>query len=389
MRPVTKGDPPNYPFHDEAAERALANAVTFDANSAVAIVYSRVIRKKQGPAITLKLSEIMGDLLDVTIKGGDFDNPQEKYVGRALENLKEALTRRYRGTGGINPGANPDLVAMIGNACSFCEQPLPNTYLDVEHRAAKSPYPTFYLWWWNFLLACTSCNSTKRDDPQRVTTIAWAGGGNPSENDLVEQIKTHYYWPDLNAGTFRAFRFQYQYDTDTIAPVDMGQAEYSSRDNVLWTHVGNTVTANVYQNGGMHNKVEVQCQMAPGANQKKIDTLKLTGLQKNDTERVALRTKAWLATCAQLKRIFDSVARVANVDKDAQFKDGWDALLVIARALGFYSTHLDILEETAFPAGVTSGAYANLGARFAHDTDPANNNDPLQTIPGTDYSQVP
>lgn len=68
--------------------------------------------------------------------------------------------------------AKPDLVARLGPYCSFCERPVV-TLLAVEHIQPKGlpAYAHLIGCWNNFLLACTNCNSTKRDkdvDPENV-----------------------------------------------------------------------------------------------------------------------------------------------------------------------------------------------------------------------------
>jgi uncharacterized protein (TIGR02646 family) len=93
------------------------------------------------------------------------------------------------------PGGNPrtfseytaargELIARIGEYCSFCESRV-NASLAVEHILPKSHHPEHELDWDNFLLACVNCNSTKGDQP----------------------INTgDYYWPDRD-NTVRAFTY--------------------------------------------------------------------------------------------------------------------------------------------------------------------------------------
>ena len=77
--------------------------------------------------------------------------------------------------------ARDDLIARLGDYCSFCGLSINNP--DVEHMTPKSLQPTLKEHWHNFLLACTWCNSTK---------------GN-KDTDALDP-----YWPDRD-NTFRAF----------------------------------------------------------------------------------------------------------------------------------------------------------------------------------------
>ena len=71
------------------------------------------------------------------------------------DNGNEKLLREHK-------KARPDLIARIGQYCSYCEMKLDAT-LDVEHVQPKKHHPDLRLEWNNFLLACKNCNSTKSD----------------------------------------------------------------------------------------------------------------------------------------------------------------------------------------------------------------------------------
>lgn len=58
--------------------------------------------------------------------------------------------------------ARPYLIDRIGEFCSYCNSKIPAS-LAVEHVVPKDPRPALALDWDNFLLACTNCNSTKKD----------------------------------------------------------------------------------------------------------------------------------------------------------------------------------------------------------------------------------
>ncbi len=80
--------------------------------------------------------------------------------------------------------ARGDLIARMGEYCSFCEMPL-GASLAVEHMQPKALYPALRLEWTNFLLACTNCNSTKGDQ---------------------DVVLNRFYWPDRD-NTARVFAY--------------------------------------------------------------------------------------------------------------------------------------------------------------------------------------
>jgi 5-methylcytosine-specific restriction endonuclease McrA len=82
--------------------------------------------------------------------------------------------------------ARPDLIKRLGDYCSFCELYLPNP--DVEHIRHKNNNPSLERQWDNFLLSCTSCNSTK-------------GIHIDTEADVERHL-----WPDRHS-TFCAFLY--------------------------------------------------------------------------------------------------------------------------------------------------------------------------------------
>lgn len=57
--------------------------------------------------------------------------------------------------------AKPDLIAAIGEYCSFCERRGFTSALDVEHIEHKDKHPDKEKLWDNFLLGCKNCNSIK------------------------------------------------------------------------------------------------------------------------------------------------------------------------------------------------------------------------------------
>lgn len=68
--------------------------------------------------------------------------------------------------------AAPYLRERLGRFCSYCERKIP-VNLAVEHVVPKSQKPALEKEWGNFLLACTNCNSQKRDKPVEPADYLW------------------------------------------------------------------------------------------------------------------------------------------------------------------------------------------------------------------------
>jgi len=70
---------------------------------------------------------------------------------------KGAAPRRYA----HHTDAKEDLIARLGNHCSYCEAPAHPTDLDVEHIYSQAGHARRKVNWDNFLLSCTICNNAK------------------------------------------------------------------------------------------------------------------------------------------------------------------------------------------------------------------------------------
>ncbi len=68
--------------------------------------------------------------------------------------------------------AAPDLVARLGQYCSYCERQI-ETHLAVEHVQPKSLVPALRTTWTNFLLGCVNCNSCKGSTAVTLTDCFW------------------------------------------------------------------------------------------------------------------------------------------------------------------------------------------------------------------------
>jgi hypothetical protein len=384
MRPVTKGNPTNYAFYTGPSETGYT--FTFVTNKPVAIVYNAIVGATTGPAVTFTVLKTMTELLNVSIKGYVFPNPRPGKVAKAKLSMQRSLANTYR-------TARPDLVAELGEFCSFCELPIADHLLPVEHRAPKSLYPTYTVWWWNFLLACRDCNSKKGNKPPRAEATGWTGSAAPTEEDLIAAIKAQYYWPDIDANTYRVISRTYRYDTNTVAPTTLGAADAASRANRLVSFTATTVRADVQDTGMMHNNTRVEVQIVRNGGNATIGdrTLGSTGINETTNGRCAQRTRVWLAICTELDNIMTTVGNVVGAGNKRQVFNGmWSTLLRAAVRAGFYSVWVDITEGYPFPAGMTTALLqADLGAQFVWDTNPANNASVDQVFRGVDVTQVP
>lgn len=59
----------------------------------------------------------------------------------------------------------------IGCYCSYCERPLPNSELPIEHVRPQSTNKEYTLCWNNLLLSCYTCNSHKDKCEQQLRNI--------------------------------------------------------------------------------------------------------------------------------------------------------------------------------------------------------------------------
>lgn len=102
--------------------------------------------------------------------------------------------------------ARGDLIARLGECCSYCEARLPAS-LAVEHVQPKSLNRELEVEWDNFLLGCTNCNSIKGD---RGIALA------------------DYYWPDTD-NTARAIAYLEEGIVDVETGLDDEQATRAQR----------------------------------------------------------------------------------------------------------------------------------------------------------------
>ncbi len=88
---------------------------------------------------------------------------------------KHGNPKRYR----QYQNARKDLIGRLGGYCSYCEMKL-DASLAVEHVQPKKHNPQLELSWFNFLLGCANCNSTKTDTNVNLADYLWPDEDNTS-----------------------------------------------------------------------------------------------------------------------------------------------------------------------------------------------------------------
>jgi hypothetical protein len=378
MRPVTKGPaPPAYPYATSAFLQT--QPAQFNANSAVARCYNN------GATYNTNLDQVQDHYLaNVTPPPSAFPFPQTQAIETKCRNRLEKRLEKIYTT------AKEPLFATIGTYCSFCETPIPGHILAVEHRAPKSLYPTVYLIWDNFTLACRDCNSIKLTQPPRATAQVWSGVPYVDEDTLIDAIKARFYWPDLSSRTYRNIRRRYYRRAGDANPELLTAAQVSARQNVLGPVAGNIVRGQIWNTAGtaLRPQRRVESRIEP-TSARGTRTAQLTGLDRTGTPRSCLRTLAWFSALTEYKSIRRTVRQTAAPDKDRIFRALWRASLRVAVREGFYSTWLDVFQNANWPAGVNQGGHASLGAKFVFDTNPANGGPRGQVFYGTNVTNLP
>jgi len=171
------------------------------------------------------------------------------------------------------------LIERIGLYCCYCEIRLPMG-LAVEHIQPQLLNPDLITEWNNFLLSCPSCNSRK------------------GKKDVNSENFNDYFWP----------------------------------------HCDNTLRAFVYENdrgpGVSIHLNETQQKTA-------LNTLKLTGLNFDPTDRQSVKDPRW-----QPRLEAWSLAKLAKLDLERDSADEMRKRIVeTAIAIGFWSVWMTVFQD--------------------------------------------
>ncbi len=178
--------------------------------------------------------------------------------------------------------AKEPLAANIGEYCSYCERPVSDAALAVEHIKAKglSKYERFRFTWSNFLLSCARCNGTD----------------NKGDKDVIYK-------------------------------------------NIHFPHKNNTMLSIEYGQGGL---VQVHSNLVVGSPeyQKAKALIDLVGLDKNPSHpRYKPKDKRWLRrdTAWLLAVKYEQKYQGGNIDLDS--------IIDLAVAQGFFSVWFTVFEN--------------------------------------------
>ena len=249
------------------------------------------------------------------------------------------------------------LTERLGAYCSYCETAVPGL-IEVEHVAPKAEYPTFSADWDNFLIACSPCNTSKREYPTRSELRNWRGADLTTEASCYGDIRgTYLVWPDREPSSYRLFPSQMFCDPgDQGTWVPVHYLDASNLDNVI-TSVSlgtRTVRADLPTLGEYDVRVVVQIDPSvnstwPKASQatRTVGLCKLNDMGKINTtydRRVLNRTRAWF----EVLKVLKSITRLQSA---AAFDAAWTGLISAAESRGFFSLWVRIYIVTPIPMG--------------------------------------
>lgn len=344
------------------------------------------------------------ELVDTLLAGVNKNFPSAIYGGTSTERkltikaIQGRLTTGIVGTIGYR-AAKEHLVNMLGEYCSYCEK---RGDLDVEHRLPKGIYPYGFVLWSNFLLGCTSCNSSKGSTkPPRGRARQWANAQIPAppqpltEETIMMAAKDHFFWPDTDADTYRRLIYNMKDVGNGYANIDIAQR--STIQWVTYTEVGTQVHITMQPTAGAPAAsitVEVTVEAAPGVGgaAKTMDTIgeNMLNLIKRRQKRNNDRTKKWFEILLELSLLDRAIAGApTDQDKRERFDLQWDSILQKARSIGYYSCWVRILSTINYPNYLPPSVHATLAQKFVQDTIPNPGTTRLRTIPGTNVNQVP
>lgn len=288
---------------------------------------------------------------------------------------------------GIYKEAAEDLIAGLGEYCSYCESRVTGL-LEVEHVLAKAEFPTLSTEWDNFLLACGPCNNCKKDTPTRSMVHRWLGTKITNESQCVTEVRQRYYWPDRFADSYRALLVELFYDSGNGSwqLIPLPDATGTTTRMLSVDIPTRTVRADI-PNQGLTN-VAVSARVTPKVTRATLsgggvantiptgaqEIIDLCGLNTTRSARVAYdrrglnRTKAWFDALESLKAVLACPTQ-------ADFDRNWPQVGRTAVASGFFSVWVRVFSLSQDPSG------RPLDQRFVADF--------AASFAGTNTSQLP
>lgn len=192
--------------------------------------------------------------------------------------------------------ARDTLIERLGDYCSYCESPL--LAPSIEHIQPKSKEPTLEKTWGNFLLACTYCNSIKKDKTitsGNLNAYFWANTDNTFRAFIYEKDRSPQIDPSL---TYAHQQIAYEtlgltgLDREPSHPLLTKKDRRWIKRNEAWTKA-ETAKSNLDQ-----QPTDLMCQQI-------VDTATSTGFWsvwmtvfQDDTEMRSCLIEAFQGTCS-------------------------------------------------------------------------------------------
>jgi 5-methylcytosine-specific restriction endonuclease McrA len=325
---------------------------------------AQLLKKLTGAALTpgnckVTLTQVLGWLLK-NATGSALSGLSASEQKTLIKVLEERVASIYK-------TAAAPLTQALGAYCSYCGTGLPGL-VEIEHTVPKAPYPTFATEWKGFLLSCGPCNTSKGNDPDRAQSTVWTRMKGPAEQDLYDEIRRRYVWPDQDHTCWLDLPAELDYlDVASNRWVPLTTSHSTDLDNVLVAYdvLNHQVLADINVGGTLLRNVQVAVRVraVPGKPWAD-DMIDLVGLNEDMVSpatgtydrRQMNRTRAWfdaLEACRQL----------STAKSPQGFDLLWRQVPVFAARSGFYAVWLTVLQQFQDPFGV------DCAARFVADTN--------------------
>jgi uncharacterized protein (TIGR02646 family) len=216
-------------------------------------------------------------------------------IKKETDNSEEAETSNFE-----------ELETSISNYyycyCSYCERRIDYKDIHIEHKLPKdeeSAYPEKRGDWDNFLLACNSCDSTKRHAMEKEWQLE--KGKNPPN---IDEVLDAYYWPDQD----------------------------------------NTICLFEYERGGL---ISINKYLTNYQQEKVEKTLNLTGITRlknykdEDNFLLDARREEWRKAQRQLKKFERHHKSQMIEDIEEDYKD----IIDIVKGTGFWSVWMTVFQD--------------------------------------------
>lgn len=381
MRPVTRGArpvgpaPPAYPYDIRLDTRPHLQA---DLGNYRLHFYGAAIRNVFGTNRPT-LWQLLVALTQIAIEdeGGTA-------APAGVMAMKGRITDRLATpTDGYKP-AGPGLLARIGPFCSYCEQHLPGQ-IAVEHCIPKAPFPLVMLCWQDFLFGCEACNGQtgKSDNPSRGTVIGWGGGPNANDVDRYNAIRARYFWPDIDANSYRALYpcFKYRTGAGQWQELTGADAVFSGMAVQRRKEATRRVKARIQYQGNWYDGVEVTVHLRQ-ASQHSQDTVPYYGLDRPGTATTSIadrrmynRTLAWF-------QIVNVMRPFTVINDGPTFEMFWPGVIGLVPTVGFFSVWVRVLDLMNAANANVPGRAQTIMDRFLTDAIAAG-------YVGTNRAQLP